>query len=65
MKSTTTAVLSELTAFLTILAALPYELGEAAVILPPQLKPWVAGIGVFATLILRIIKRYQESHPPQ
>lgn len=61
MKSITTAVASEITAFLTILAALPYELGEVANILPPEWKKAVAIAGAFATLGLRIVKRVQEN----
>ena len=57
--STRTALLSDLTATLTILAALPYELGEMANVLPPEWKKWVAIIGACATLGLRIVKRFQ------
>ncbi len=50
-------IAGDISAFLTVLAALPYELGEAAEYLPPDAKAWIAGVGVFATLGLRIIKR--------
>jgi len=53
-------VLGEFSAFLTLLAALPYELGDAANFLNPTVKTWVAGVGVFATLALRLWKRYLE-----
>lgn len=41
------------TSALTILAALPYELGKVATVIPSEWKPWVATIGVIATVILR------------
>jgi hypothetical protein len=57
------AIAGDISAFLTILAALPYELGEAATYLPPNAKAWVAGVGVFATLGLRILKRLVDTSP--
>lgn len=56
-------VITELSAFLTLLSALPYELGDAASLLPPEAKKYVASIGVFATLALRLWKRYLEPKP--
>jgi hypothetical protein len=53
-------VAADLSAFLTVLAAIPYELGEAAMYLTPEAKSWIAGIGVFSTLGLRILNRFLE-----
>ena len=41
------------TSFLTVLAALPYELGEAAMLIPPAWKAPVALSAAIATIILR------------
>lgn len=51
---------SDITAGLTLLAALPYELGDLGVVVPVQLKPWVTGAGIVATVTLRLIKRWKE-----
>lgn len=60
-KSTATLGLwSDITTGLTLLAALPYEIGQLGVIIPPDLKPWVTGAGLLATLALRLIKRWKE-----
>lgn len=59
-----TGVLSDLSAGLTMLAMIPYELGEAAQYLPPNAKSWIVGIGVFSTLGLRLLKRWQEPIAP-
>jgi hypothetical protein len=58
------AVLGDASAFLTMLAMIPYELGPAAEYLPPNVKAWTVGIGVFATFGLRIIKRIVEPIAP-
>ncbi len=54
-----TGIFADITAFLTILAALPYELGPVADIIPPTWKTYVASTGAIATLVLRLIKRGQ------
>lgn len=54
-KTTVSATGAGLFSLLTILAALPYELGEIATIIPPAWKAKVAMISAAATLILRII----------
>jgi hypothetical protein len=51
-------ILSDVSAFLTMLAMIPYELGPAAEYLPPNIKAWTVGIGVFSTFGLRLIKRW-------
>lgn len=55
-RTTLTGILSSLTALLTILAALPYELGDAATIFPPEWKARIAVTGALATAILRVLK---------
>lgn len=56
MKPSTTRRLDYLALFLTVLAALPYELGSIATVIPPDWKPWVALSGLIAKLILSEIK---------
>lgn len=58
-------VASAITSSLTVLAALPYQLGEIAVLIPPDWKPWVAGIGLGATTILRIWNGAKPPTPPE
>jgi len=58
-------ILSEISSCLTLLAALPYELGDAANLMSPEWKVRIAGIGVFATLALRLWKRYLEPKPTE
>lgn len=57
MRTKLIAILGDISAFLTVLAAIPYELGEAAQYLSPNAKAWIAGVGVFSTLVIRIIGR--------
>ncbi len=52
------AVASDVAAFLALVAAVPYELGELATIISPELKGWIAGIGATAALLLRLLKRF-------
>lgn len=40
---------------LTVLAALPYTLGDIATIIPPEWKTKVVTIGIVATFVLRIL----------
>lgn len=50
------------TIVLTVLAALPYELGKVAtVVFPPEWKPYVAGIGTLAATILGILRPFLRS----
>jgi len=39
---------------LTILAALPYSLGDLATIIPSEWKPKIVAIGLIATVVLRL-----------
>jgi hypothetical protein len=48
------SLLAAIFSTLTILAALPYDLGNQATIIPPELKPKVVIIGLISTIILRI-----------
>lgn len=48
---------SDITLYLVIFAQLPYQLGDAANVLPPLVKQWLTFIGAVATIIL---KEYQR-----
>ena len=50
---------------LTVLAALPYQLGEVATVIPPAWKPVIALVGVIASTVLGVIRPYMPSpHAP-
>lgn len=49
-------ITADISLLLTIVAAIPYELGPAAEVLPPKIKMWMVGIGAGATIGLRITK---------
>lgn len=51
----TIGVASAVTSLLTLLAALPYTLGDIAVIIPSEWKPHVVAIGAISTTLLRVI----------
>lgn len=55
---------SALTSFLTIVAALPYELGDAATLIHPSWKAPVALASALATVILRTISAGGNPTPP-
>lgn len=59
MNARITGILGDLTAFLSIIAVMPYEFGAIADLFPPDTKKWVAGAGAIATVVLRLIKRAQ------
>lgn len=46
---------------LTVLAALPYQLGELATIIPPSWKPAIALLGLVASMVLGAIRPYLPS----
>ena len=48
------SVASSVVSALTILAALPYSLGELSAIIPVEWKPRIVGAGLLATVALRI-----------
>lgn len=54
---------ASLTAFLTVLAALPYELGDVATIIPAEWKAHVAIAAAFATMVLRLLKSGTDQTP--
>lgn len=56
MTTSTTRRLDYATLALTVLAALPYELGTIATVIPPAWKPWVVFAGIVAKLILSEVK---------
>jgi hypothetical protein len=58
-----TRIAAAITSCLTMLAALPYELGEAATIIPPAWKARLVVVGLIATLILRAISSAQTPPP--
>lgn len=60
----TVDIISAVVAMLTVLAALPYELGDVATLIPASWKGYVATIGVFSTLALRIIRLFMASTTP-
>ncbi len=49
-----TALSGAILSTLTVLAALPYTLGEVAEIIPSEWKPIMVKVGLVATLILRV-----------
>lgn len=55
--------------FLTFLAALPYELGEVATIIPPEWKARLAVTSAIAALLLRVLNGQksaaQSEHLPK
>lgn len=60
MKATNLAAATDVSFYLTLLATMPYELGQISVVLPPKMKEWIATVGFFATVVLAILKRHQE-----
>ena len=58
-KTTLSGTLAAIVATLTVLAALPYSLGEIAEIFPDEWKPKIVTVGLLATLVLRIINAIQ------
>ena len=45
---------------LTVLAALPYQLGDVATIVPPAWKSKIVTAGIVATFILRVLNGLQQ-----
>lgn len=60
--SVRTELLAALTALLTALSLIPYELGEVANILPPDFKKWLVIVGAFATVFLKVLNVIQKTH---
>lgn len=59
-KTTVSGIGSAIAALLTILAALPYQLGEIATIIPPGWKGKIVTVGLLATTALRIWNSIQQ-----
>ena len=54
-RTSLTGVLAALTSALTILAALPAQLGELSTIIPEDWKPLIIKIGIVSTVLLKVI----------
>lgn len=54
-KTTLSGILAALTSALTAIAALPYQLGDVATIIPAEWKARVTVAGIVATVILKSI----------
>lgn len=59
-KAAIVALLGDVAFILTILASLSYQLGDIAEFFPPAIKAAATGIGIFATLGLKIAQRLME-----
>ena len=64
-KTTLTGIGAAVTSTLTILAALPYQLGDAATVIPPEWKSKIVMTGLAASLVLRVLNSiFQKDAPP-
>ena len=54
-KTTLSGIGAALTSALTVIAALPYQLGDVATLIAPEWKAKVAVAGLVATTILRVM----------
>jgi len=50
---------------LTILAALPYQLGDLSTIVPTNWKPTIVAVGLVATVILRSLNAVKQDSDKQ
>jgi hypothetical protein len=64
MKINWKQVIATLTSALTILAALPYQLGDISTIVPAEWKSKIVVIGLVATTILRVWNGAKPPPPP-
>lgn len=64
-KTTITGIGGALTSALTVIAALPYQLGDIATIIPVEWKARVAIAGIVATTILRILNSIAQKDAPK
>lgn len=64
-KTTITGIGEAITSLLTLVAALPAQLGELSTIIPEPYKPKIVAIGLIATALLRVVKSMntQDSAP--
>jgi uncharacterized membrane protein len=59
-KTTLSGIGAALCAVLTMLAALPYSIGELSTVIPSEWKQTVVVVGLVATTILRSINAFQQ-----
>ncbi len=59
-KTTVSGIGSAIFGLLTMLAALPYDLGNIATLIPPEWKSKLVTVGVIATLALRVWNSMQQ-----
>jgi len=64
-KTTLSGIGAALTSALTAIAALPYQLGDIATIIPPQWKARVTIAGIIATVILKSINSAVQKDAPK
>jgi hypothetical protein len=64
-KTTFSGIAGTLTSALTVIAALPYQLGDLATLVPPEWKARVVVLGLAATTILRIINSIVQKDAPK
>lgn len=57
-------IASDVTAALTMLSLIPYELGQVADVFPPELKKWAVILGTGSTVILRVVGRVLPQYVP-
>lgn len=59
-KTTVSGIGAALFGLLTLLAALPYSLGDIATIIPPEWKGKIAALGLIAGTVLKIWNSTQQ-----
>jgi hypothetical protein len=64
-KTTISGIGAALTSALTAIAALPYQLGDVATIIPPAWKARVTIAGIIATVILKSINSAVQKDAPK
>lgn len=59
-KAATIAILGDISLILAIVSAIPYELGDIALLVSPELKAKILAISAGSALTLKIIQRITE-----
>jgi hypothetical protein len=59
-KTTLSGIGAALTSALTVIAGLPYQLGDVATIIPPAWKTRVVVAGLIATIILKSVNSFVQ-----
>lgn len=59
-----TKLSAALASFVTVLAMMPYELGQIATVFPPAWKPYLTVIGALATVFLRLYNSNEKPPTP-